>query len=103
MSISSTRGKSVSVIGAIDSFKGLLHYYIFEGSNNSNRFSHFLNGFLPYLDESKHYLVLDNLSIHRSKKIQDIIAIYPSCQMLFLPGYSSKLNPIELLWNIIKS
>jgi hypothetical protein len=43
-------------------------------------------------------LVLDNSSVHRSKLVCEV---FSQCgiRVLFLPRYSSDLNPIELMWS----
>ncbi len=45
-------------------------------------------------------IVLDNLRIHYSKKLDDVYD--ENFKEMFLPTYSSELNPIERLWSIIK-
>lgn len=47
------------------------------------------------------YIVMDNASIHKTKEVMK--AIHESCHIaLFLPPYSSFLNPIEEFWSKIK-
>ena len=43
---------------------------------------------------------MDNLRIHYSKKLDDVYD--ENFKEMFLPTYSSELNPIERLWSIIK-
>ena len=45
-------------------------------------------------------VVLDNLRIHHSKKLNQVYDI--DFKELFLATYSSELNPIERLWSIDK-
>ena len=45
-------------------------------------------------------VVLDNLRIHHSKKLNAVY--YNNFKKLFLPTSSSELNPIERLWSIVK-
>ena len=45
-------------------------------------------------------MVLDNLRIHHSKKLNEVYD--NDFKELFLPTYSSELNPIERLWSIVK-
>jgi len=49
-------------------------------------------------------LVLDNAPIHKSKKFQDWIKKWKKEDLYiwFLPKYSPNLNPIEILWRMIK-
>jgi transposase len=45
------------------------------------------------------FLVLDNVSIHKSNKVKQTIAKYhPRIQLVFLPTRSPELNLIEVRW-----
>ena len=44
--------------------------------------------------------MLDNLRIHHSKKLNEVYD--NDFKELFLPTYSSELNPIESFWSIVK-
>ena len=45
------------------------------------------------------FLVLDNISIHKSNKVKQTIARYhPRIQLVFLPTRSPELNLIEARW-----
>lgn len=45
------------------------------------------------------FLVLDNVSIHRSNKVkQAIVRCYSRIQLVFLPARSPELNLIEVRW-----
>ncbi|MBS9435580.1 IS630-like element ISPlu10 family transposase [Photorhabdus hainanensis] len=43
-------------------------------------------------------LILDNYSIHKSRRVRDWLACHPKFNLLFLPVYSPWLNKIERLW-----
>ena len=45
-------------------------------------------------------VVLDNLAVHRSRKVAEIFD--QRFVAMFLPPYSSALNPIERLWAVAK-
>ena len=48
---------------------------------------------------SKCFVVLDNLSVHKSKKVQkEISNLCPRIKFVFLPVRSPKLNLIEVRW-----
>ncbi|MFL6323025.1 MAG: transposase [Nitrososphaeraceae archaeon] len=53
-----------------------------------------------YASEIKQiFLVLDNISIHRSKKVRETIEKrYPRINLVFLPTRSPELNLIEVRW-----
>ena len=43
---------------------------------------------------------MDNLSVHKAKIVLQLFD--PHFDVMFLPTYSSQLNPIESVWNVIK-
>ena len=47
-------------------------------------------------------VVMDNLPVHKSKRVADAIAA-AGCTLVFLPPYSPDYNPIENMWSKIKS
>ena len=46
-------------------------------------------------------VILDNVSFHKSEKIQKLIESV-GCKLIFLPPYSPDLNPIEHVWANLK-
>ena len=66
LAMQNNRGKSITVIGAIDDVVGLRHYYVFIGSNNTDRFVHFLKRLVDEFVGSGAVVVMDNLSIHKT-------------------------------------
>ena len=102
VNISSNRGSSYTLIGAIDSFRGGRYYTAFKGSNSSNKFLEFLIGLHNSIGYRHAYLVLDNLAIHHSKLIRAATEKIQNVQLVFLPPYSCNLNPIEKLWSLVK-
>ena len=61
------------MIGAIDGCIGLRHSMIFVGSNNGEKFLMFIQELVNKLKGTPSILVLDNLSIHKVKKVKDFI------------------------------
>lgn len=93
------RGPSLTVIGAISEARGLVHYTAFAGSNNADTFAVFLAA-LKAKCPGRTVVVLDNLRIHISKKLE---AVYDGdFKEMFVPPYSCDLNPIEHLWALLK-
>lgn len=93
------RGPSVTVIGGISEERGLVHAEVFVGSNNSDHFFEFLQG-LKARCGPRTVVVLDNLRIHWSKKLD---AVYDDAfKEMRLPRYSCDLNPIETYWSLLK-
>ena len=95
----SSRGTSITIIGAISAFSGLVHFKIFHGSNDKSTFKDFTIGLLKKV-RNKATVYLDNLSIHHARDISDLFSERVECR--FLPPYSCALNPIERLWNLVK-
>jgi len=53
--------------------------------------------------EGKHLaIILDNASIHRSKKLKRFLRKYPDLNLFALPAYAPEYNPIEQVWHWIK-
>ena len=58
---------------------------------------HFL---IPKLERGQ-LLVMDNLSVHNSKRVERLVE-GAGCELLFLPAYSPDLNPIEEAFSKVK-
>ena len=78
---------SMSVEGAVDG-KAFESYYI----------EHLL---APKLERGQ-IVVMDNLSVHKSKRVQRLIE-EAGATLLFLPPYSPDMNPIEGAFSKVKS
>ncbi|WP_410521199.1 transposase [Candidatus Tisiphia endosymbiont of Ditula angustiorana] len=46
------------------------------------------------------YLICDNASYHKSKKVKEYL-VNTKIELVFLPPYSPNLNPIERLWKFM--
>jgi transposase len=49
-----------------------------------------------YPDEQEIHIILDNLSAHKTPRVQDFLALHPNVNLHFTPTYSSWLNQVEL-------
>jgi len=47
-------------------------------------------------------IILDNASIHRSKKTKEFLKRHKNIHLFFLPPYSPEYNPVEIFWRWIK-
>lgn len=48
-------------------------------------------------------VVIDNYSAHKAKKVKELEERYKDrLELVFLPTYSTHLNPIELLWKHLR-
>jgi hypothetical protein len=72
LSLIKTRGPSITVIGAISKERGLVHFEVFVESNNSNLFINFMQAVKTKCEGGRVVVVLDNLRIHHSKKLNEI-------------------------------
>lgn len=94
------RGHSITIIGAISQERGLVHYEVFPDSNNSERFGNFLRALKMKCEGKKVVVVQDNLRIHHARVLHEIYN--ENFHRIMLPTYSSELNPIEMLWSVVK-
>lgn len=101
MPMQANRGQSITLIGALHSTLGLVHFEVFAGSNNKIIFASFIENLLKKLGKFKTVLVMDNLAIHHCSEIQDQIE-KSKHDSIFTPPYSCSLNSIEPLWHLIK-
>ena len=47
-------------------------------------------------------VIVDNASIHRSKKVKKFLELHKDVKLYFLPPYSPEYNPVEIVWRILK-
>jgi transposase len=83
--------------GALDPTTGILHYCL--GARKTNALFRDLLGHLevnyPADRYSRVYVVVDNYKIHKAKAVEHWLAAHPRVQLLFLPTYCPRANPIE--------
>jgi len=98
------RGKKYSSVAAMCS-QGLLSYHTRRGAFNSVSFTEFIETFVvPEMFQfpgPKSVIVLDNANIHSVVALKRIAKTY-HVKFLFLPPYSPKFNPIELVFSKVK-
>jgi transposase len=95
-----TRGHSITVIGAISAARGLVHAEVLSESNNAEIFRNFIEALKAKCAGRRVLLVMDNLRIHHAKLLHGTYGA--DFREMFLPPYSSPLNPIERLWSVLK-
>ena len=97
------RGKRWQILPAYTQ-DGVLVAHIFEGSTNAETFESFilevLNACADW--ESTPVLVMDNASIHRSRRVRQM-CIDAGVILLYLPPYSPDFNPIEEFFAELKA
>lgn len=47
-------------------------------------------------------IILDNASIHHSKKVKEYLKRHKQIHLFHLPAYSPEYNPVELFWKWLK-
>jgi len=70
LAIPQTRGPSISIVSAISSMQGLVHYEVLRGGNNKERFGEFVRGIRVRIRGTA-TVVMDNLSVHHSAAVKD--------------------------------
>ena len=61
-------------------------------------------------NESKHYLIMDNLPVHRARQSCIKLGLAPirelleskNIEVIFLPPYTPEMNPVEYCFNFIR-
>jgi len=90
-----------SILSTI-SLSGKVCPFVFEGTLNKELFEQYIKVQLKPSMSKGEILLLDNSSVHKSKLAIDTLK---ECgiQYIFLPRYSPDFNPIEYMWNFMKS
>ena len=94
-------GTHTSVIGAVG-LRGLVAALAVEGAVDAEVFNAYAERVLGPRLRPGDVVVLDNLSAHRSSRIEGVAA-ERGAQVLWLPPYSPDFNPIEQCWSKIKT
>jgi transposase len=94
-------GKNVTLISSITLFEGVGPSLSIEGSSDGESFSLYLREALCPALRPGQIVVMDNLSVHKSKAVRELIESC-GCELWFLPAYSPDFNPIEEAFSKIK-
>lgn len=100
-SVPKNRGQNTTIIGAL-SWLGVQAAMTLEGAADTLAFEVFVERVLCPSLEPGQIVVMDNLSIHKSTYVRELIENC-DCQLWFLPTYSPDLNPIEQAWSKLKA
>lgn len=93
--------ENVTLISSISS-AGIGPSMSIEGSADGKAFSLYVERFLCPSLERGQIVVMDNLSVHKIKRVRDLIEGC-GCSLVFLPPYSPDYNPIEEAFSKIKT
>ncbi len=95
------RGKNTTLIASL-SLSGMGAAMILEGSANATAFELYVEQILAPSLHAGQVVVMDNLQAHKSARVRLAIEA-KGCQLLFLPGYSPDLSPIEEAFSKLKT
>ena len=86
-----------SALAAISTEGNVEHLMVVEKAINQNRFVSFLKKLRQKLGNEKICLFLDNLQVHKTKKVMEAYRVL-DIQPIFSETYSPDLNPIETVF-----
>ena len=93
--------KILTILGAMD-HTGMLATMTVEAATDGDVFLAFLDQVLCPKLRAGHVVVMDNLSAHKVDGVRERIEAC-GASLLYLPPYSSDLNPIEKAWSKLKA
>ncbi|WHA07605.1 transposase (plasmid) [Candidatus Megaera polyxenophila] len=92
---------SINMISTVTN-NGKLRFMLYEETLKTNVFIEFLRRLVKY-SKKKIFLILDNLKVHHSKKVQIWTRKHKKkISLFFLPPYTPQHNPDEYLNNDLK-
>lgn len=94
-------GKNITLISSI-TLEGMGPSLSIEGSSDTESFWLYMREILVPPLKSGQIVLMDNLSVHRSKWVRELIE-ERGCQLWLLPSYSPELNPIEEAFSKVKT
>ena len=77
-------------------------YWKQAAKGNATTFTQFLHQLHQSFPDKLLVLILDNCSIHKSKKVKQFLSKIPWLQLKHLAPYSPEYNPIERFWHWLK-
>ena len=91
----------INMVSGINNI-GKVRFMMYEGTMTSEIFIDFLGRLLPE-DGRKVYIIVYNMRVHHSKKVEEWLKKHESqMRIVYLPPYSPELNPDEYLNNHLK-
>lgn len=94
--------KKVSVLMVVHPTQGMVSHISSSKPFCKETFLSFLkDGFIPSLPCGVKGVILDNVSFHKSKQVQELLSSH-GIECLFIPPYSPRCNPIEEVFSLLK-
>lgn len=90
-----------TLFGAVNLRNGILTGQIAD-TGNTETFRTFLSTIRRRYPRGHIIMILDNVRFHHAKAIQTSLKRYPRLSFFFLPPYHPKLNPQEMVWQILR-
>ena len=90
-----------TLFGAVNLKTGNLMGQIAD-TGNAHTFQKFLDVIRSKYPRGVVVMILDNVRFHHAKTVRAYQTRYPRIQFLFLPPYHPKLNPQEMVWQILR-
>ena len=101
-SVARNRGKNTTLLSSM-TLCGMGPSMVVEGGTNGAVFEGYLREvLLPALVKEGDVVVMDNLSVHKSETVRELIE-GAGAEVLYLPPYSPDFNPIEEAFSKIKN
>ena len=100
--IPSQKAQRINIFGMIDR-NNRYHGFTTTESIDADKVVEYLDDF-SLLTKRDTFIVLDNASVHRNKKVRELRALWEKrgLFLFYLPPYSPHLNLAETLWRILK-
>ncbi len=95
------QGKNTTLIAAL-THGGMGAAMTLEGAADGDAFAAYLTHFLVPTLRPGQIVVMDNLSVHKDKRVAPLIA-GAGCRLVYLPAYSPDFTPIEQAFSKIKT
>lgn len=93
--------KNTTLVASL-SLRGLGAAMTLEGALDGDAFAAYLREFLLPTLVPGQIVVLDNLSVHKDKRVRPLIE-GAGCTLIYLPAYSPDMTPIEQAFSKIKT
>ena len=93
-------GKNVTLIASL-STEGMGAAMSVEGATDGVVFETYVEHFLAPVLEEGQIVVMDNLQVHKSRRVEELIE-GAGAEVLFLPPYSPDFSPIEEAFSKVK-
>lgn len=100
-SVPKNYGEGVTLLGVINQSGGQAALEV-RGATDEIVMLAFIEEILSQVLMPGDCLVLDNLTSHKTRKVQEAFAAL-GVEVYYLPPYSPDLNPIEMCWSKVKT